>query len=344
MRPIDWRGLLDEHRIPYIERGANVKRGEVNIRCPFCGSADPSQHMGLNLDTGWYSCWRNRRAHSGKSPLRLLMALLHVPYWQARQIAGLGEDFIDPDGFTALAARILGRVKAEEGKTPSADRFLAFPRDFDPLLGRRCRRHHEYLESRGFDFIDDLAEDYDLRFASTGEWRDRVIIPYKIDRQLVAWTGRAIAKASIRYRDLDREECLVIPKETLFNYDCIAKGGKALVIVEGPLDALKIDFYGAEVGVRAVALSTNSVSDEQAYMLEEAEDQFENKLVMMDMASGLGLGDSMRLRQELAFIRDIQIARVPFDLKDAGEMSPKQATRWTEQIAANPRYSPRGRR
>lgn len=343
MRPLDWRGLLDEHRIPYIERGANVKRGEVNIRCPFCGSADPSQHMGLNLDTGWYSCWRNRKAHSGKSPLRLLMALLHVPYWRAREIAGLGDDFIDPEGFTALAARVLGRAKTEEGQTPSASRFLAFPREFAPLLGRRCRRHRGYLEDRGFDFIDDLAEDYDLQFASAGDWRDRVVIPYKIDRQLVAWTARAIAPSAIRYRDLEYDECLVPPKETLYNYDAIAKGGKALIIVEGPLDALKIDHYGHGIGVRAVALSTNSVTDEQAYMLEEAEDQFENKFVMMDMASGLGLVDSMRMRQQLAFIRDLQIARVPYGLKDAGEMTPKQALRWTEQIASNPRFSPKGR-
>jgi hypothetical protein len=340
MRPLDWRGLLDEHRIPFIERGANVKRGEVNIRCPFCGSADPSQHMGLNLDTGWYSCWRNRRAHSGKSPLRLLMALLHVPYWKAREIAGLGEDFVDPDGFTALAARVLGRQKTEEGQTHQVSRFLAFPREFEPLLGRRARRHLDYLDGRGFAFPEDLAETHGLRFASTGDWRDRVILPYEIDRDLVAWTGRAIARSTIRYRDLSRDECLVPPKETLFNYDCIALGGRVLIIVEGPLDALKIDHYGAEVGVRAVALSTNSVSDEQAYMLEEAEDQFDYKFVMMDMASGLGLVDSMRMRQELAFIRDLRITRVPYGLKDAGEMSPKQAIRWTDAIADNPQDPP----
>ena len=41
-RIFNWRELLDEQRIAYIERGANVKRGEVNIRCPFCGAADPS--------------------------------------------------------------------------------------------------------------------------------------------------------------------------------------------------------------------------------------------------------------------------------------------------------------
>jgi hypothetical protein len=68
MRPLDWRQLLTDNRVPFIERGPNVKRGEINIRCPFCGSADPSYHMGLNLDSGWWSCWRNKDQHSGKSP------------------------------------------------------------------------------------------------------------------------------------------------------------------------------------------------------------------------------------------------------------------------------------
>lgn len=340
-RAFDWRGLFTEHSIHFIERGPNVKRGEINIQCPFCGSADPSQHMGVNLESGWYSCWRNKRAHSGKSPLRLLMALLHIPYWKARQLAGLSEDYIDPDGFTALAARVLGRVKDEEGGSPAHHRFLAFPREFEPLAGRRATRHLDYLKDRGFASPADLVWHYDLRFCTSDpDWRYRVIIPYFIDGQVVTWSGRAIAQAEVRYRDLDVEESLVPPKETLFNYDCIAKGGKAIIIVEGPLDALKIDYYGRDAGVRSVALSTNSITEEQAHMLGEIGGQFENKFVMMDMAKPSGLIDSMRMRQELAFIPGLQVARVPFGLKDAGEMSPGQAERWTDQIATQPRYRP----
>ena len=35
MRPFDWRTLLLQRRIHFIERGPNVKRGEINIRCPW---------------------------------------------------------------------------------------------------------------------------------------------------------------------------------------------------------------------------------------------------------------------------------------------------------------------
>lgn len=334
MRPaVDWRRLLTEEGVPFIERGPNVSRGEINIKCPMCGSADPSFHMGLNLESGWWSCWRNRAAHSGKSPLRLLMSLLRVPYWKARELAGLGEDFMDPEGFTALAARLLGHQKEGESVSPARDRFLAFPRGFAPLLGPSARRHRAYLEHRGFDFIEDLEEAYDLMHSPAGDWRDRVIIPYQIDGTMVTWTGRAIAPARIRYRDLSVDESLIAPKHTLYNYDCIAQGGRALVIVEGPLDALKIDYYGRGVEVRSVGLSTNTVSEDQAYMLQEAEGQFEQILVMMDQASALGLADSMRLRQQLAFIKGLRITKVPYGLKDAGAMTPTQALAWTEAIS-----------
>lgn len=331
MRPLDWRRVLGEERVPFVERGPNVKRGEINIKCPFCGSADPSHHMGLNLESGYWACWRNEN-HRGKSPLRLLMALLHIPYWKAREVAGLGETFIDPEGFDAVAARVLGRLKLEQGQSPFRKEFLRFPSDFAPLLGVSCRRHLAYLRSRGFDMLEDLVDLYDLQRGG-GVWQDRVIIPYFIGQDLVAWTGRAIAYSSLRYRDLEVDECLVPIKETVYNYDCIAKGGKVLVLVEGPVDALKIDFYGRTVGVRAVALSTNSITDEQAFMLEEAEDQFERKLVMMDQSSMLAnVVDSMRMKQRLGFIRGLETTGVPFDRKDAGALTAREAIRWTDHI------------
>lgn len=336
MRPLDWRQLLNEHRVPFIERGPNVKRGEINIRCPFCGSADPSYHMGLNLDSGWWSCWRNKDQHSGKSPVRLLMALLRVGYAKARELAGLGVDYVDPEGFDAIAARVLGRNLAEPLPAPARREFLAFPRDFAPIERglRACHRHVTYLQDRGFTFVDELAQDYHLMFArSSWQWLDRVVIPYIYDRRLVTWTGRAIAPAQRRYLDLDLRESLVHPKQMLFNQDVLLSGGEVLVIVEGPFDALKLDFYGAAVGVRAVALSTNSITDEQAFMLEEAPQKFDRVLVMLDMSSSIDIVDSMRLKQQLAFIPGIEIVPVPCKRKDAGELLAKEAVSWADSVS-----------
>ncbi len=339
MRAIDWKRLLTEQRIPYIESGANVKRGELAIQCPFCGSADPSKHMGLNLETGWWSCWRNRSAHSGKSPLRLLMRLLGVPYGRAREIAGLGDDYVDPEGFDAVAARVMGRNKDIRPEQIER-RFLDLDPGFKVITSNmRTRRHWNYLYTRGFtggseagEDVDVLCELYDLRAGVSGEWADRLILPYYQDGKLVTWTARAISPATIRYRDLAIKHSLLAPKETLFNHDCINQGGRALVIVEGPIDALKIDFYGRLYGVRAVALSTNSIKDAQAFLLQDAADRFERTIVMMDNASSLGLIDSMRMKQALFFLNNVEALPVPDGAKDAGELSPKQVIRWAKAL------------
>lgn len=334
MRHLDWITVLTDHRVPFVERGANVKRGEINIQCPFCGSADPSHHMGLNLETGWWACWRNN-THRGKSPVRLLVKLLNIPFWKAAEIAGIGKDYVDPDGFDAVAARVMGRNKEVERPEQVQRQALRFPRTFQPLENRGAsRRHWRYLaDQRKFgDYTDEMCELYSLHIDRGDDWLDRVVIPYYLEQALVTWTGRAIARSTIRYKDLPVEESLVPPKETLFNHDAIIEGGDTLVIVEGPLDALKIDYFGRWRGVRAVALSTNSVSDEQSYLLEGAVGRFKKITAMLDNATTLGIVDSMRLKQQLCFIPGLSITAVPFGLKDAGEMCPVQATEFARTI------------
>lgn len=343
MRVFDWVKFLDENRVPYITRGANVSRGEVNIRCPFCGSADPSQHMGLNLENGWWSCWRNRAAHSGKSPLRLIMRLLGVSYHEAREIAGLGEDYVDPEGFDAMAARILRRVK-QDGPAPVAERrFLDFERSFQPITDKiRTRRHWNYLYNRGFngwvrgiEDVDRLVDLYGLKAGVSGFWIDRIIIPYYEDGELITWTGRAIGPASVRYRDLETKQSIIPPKEALFNGDCIIDpknpDGSVLIVQEGPFDALKVDFYGRDLGVRSVAASTNSISEEQAYLLKEAEGRFDRILIAMDAKTDFGLVDSMKVRQNLGFIK-CGITQIPGGVGDGGALTQAQVRTWARTL------------
>lgn len=339
MRRIDWRALLVERSVPFVERGANVKRGELNIRCPFCGPADPSHHMGINPDNGWWACWRNSQ-HRGKSPVRLLMAMLRIPYREACEIAGVGEDYVDPEGFDALAARILGAQKIEQGAKASTTRRLRWPRGYVRLQGVSwVRRHRGYLRSRGFSFIDDLVEDFDIRGTLDDPgFRDRVILPYKLDGSLVAWTGRAIAPAEIRYRDLRLDDCIVPIKHTLFLHDHAAfEGGKWLIFVEGPVDALKLTFYGQVVGVFAVALSTSTISEQQVAQAVALADQFDNVGVMADNEDSLDIINGGRLRDQLAMIPNIRALPVPFSRKDAGALTAEETMTYANDLATRRR-------
>lgn len=336
MRAFDWLRLFAERRIPFVERGANVKRGEVNIRCPFCGSADPSQHMGIELETGWYSCWRNRKQHSGKSPVRLIMRLLDVPYGMAREIAGLSRDEVDPEGFDAVAARLLGRA----GREPAAVKRERLQLDpgFRVIDGAaRTRAHRDYLaRARGFDQPDDvyhLGRLYGVCAGVSDLWAGRVILPYWQDGELVTWTGRAVGDSRLaRYRDLSRDESIVAPKETLYNHDAILEGGRLLAVVEGPMDALKLDYYGRRGGLRAVGLSTNSATEEQAWLLQAAASRFSRCFLMMDEGDPLGIVDSLRVARGLSFLPGIGAERVPFGAKDGAELTPAEIHRWASSL------------
>lgn len=332
---LNWRRVLDSAGIEYVERGANVKRGEINIQCPFCGKADPSHHMGLNLEKGYWACWRNQ-SHRGKSPVRLLMKLLHCSYERAREIAGLDADYIDPEGFDAVAARIMSSGSIQRMEEVRRD-FLALPeKEISPLHGYgRTRRHWDYLVyDRGFlpEDIELLTRWYGVCAATSGRYEDRILLPYIVNGELVAWTGRAIADARIRYLDLPKDECLIEPKKTLFNHDALIGGGNALIVVEGPFDTLKLDLYGRDWGVRSVAISTNSISDDQIYLLEEAAYKFDQVLMMMDNASRLGVVDSMRLKDRVSTIPKLHITPVPSGRKDGGELTPTQVINYARRI------------
>lgn len=331
MRVVDWRRVLTDNRIPFIERGANVSRGEINIKCPYCGSADPSYHMGLNLDSGWWACWRNQD-HRGKSPLRLLVTLLGIGYNAARELAGLDPSYVDPEGFDAVAARLLRPVVEDEAEKAS----LTMPSSFQAVDVRSVRssRHARYLtEVRGFPRRDvpRLVEQYQIRYSLSGDFKDRIILPYYLQGQLVTWTGRSITNSGIRYRDLDKDTSVVPAKETLYNHDA-ALGAQVLLVVEGPVDVLKADFYGSRFGVRAVGLSTNSITDEQIYLLEALSLTVGRVIIMLDTQSSLGVVGSMRLRDRVGHIDNAEIQPVPYGRKDAGELTPREATAYARSL------------
>jgi hypothetical protein len=334
VRVFDWKPFFAEYRVPFIEKGANVKRGEINIKCPWCGSADPSYHMGVNLETGWFSCWRNRKGHSGKSPLRLIVQLTKVPYWKAREIAGLGADYVDPDGFDAVAARVMGRDAHIEHPRQARREFLDMDKYAIPITSRpQTLRWFNYLYGRFFerDDIEDLCYEYGLKAARHGNYAGRLIIPYYMDGKLVTWTARAIGQSSVRYLDHPVDDSLVPVKEVLYNVDAIAEGGRTLAVVEGPMDVLKLDFYGKRYGLRAVGMSTNSINEHQVYALEEASDKFDEIVIMMDNKTDYGIVDSMRLKDELQSVPKLRIDYVPFDRGDPGELRSREVIDYAEK-------------
>jgi hypothetical protein len=286
----DVRDILDRFNVPYVERGANVKKGNINVRCPFC-SDDPSHHMGIVPESGWYACWRDK-AHRGKNFPRVLAALARISIDHARSVAAeYFGDWAQDDAFSKAVkamsdvATVEAPVRKKTGPTKSLVselRYLTIISGADPM----CRRHRKYLQARGFDDPYALARRYSLMYAVGGEWRERIVIPYYFEGKLVTLVGRSLYEAhQLRYKALPDNRSLLTSKQVLYNYDRAQKRDGVLFVVEGPFDVLKFDYHARDARCGTVGLSSVSIEDEQLPLLLQLADRYKKVVVMADQAA-----------------------------------------------------------
>lgn len=326
---INWQRLLEQNSIEYITSGANTKRGNINIRCVYCGTSDPSKHLGINPQTNEWGCLRNSE-HRGKSPVKLLMKLLNVSYKKAQEIAGLTKEYIDPDGFSEFAKKL------KENKTETVSKkILDFPKEFVSIKPTgKTKRFYDYLQVRGFDkrAIELLTKDYLLSASIFGDFKDRIILPYLVNYKLVTWTARAISESSLRYKALSSETAIVKTTDSLYNHDALLTNSDYLFLVEGQFDALKLDLFGKQFGIRAVALGTNTINESQIYCLESGIGHFKKVVIMMDNTSKLSVIDSIKMKNKLQHISNVEFMSVPFGCKDTGELTQKQVEEFCRSL------------
>lgn len=307
---MDWIQLLEDNSIDYVTRGSNTKRGEVSIQCPWCGEDDPSHHLGISLSAENWGCHRNS-AHRGKSPLRLVAALLGCSFTNAKTVVGQYSR-ADPSNLDEALA-LLTNVTTEAPKPVAGP--LALPADFKTIKrGGITTRFWHYLHARGFDDVDALTELYQLRCALTGRWKDRVLIPFYQGGDLIGWTGRALGNPINVPRYLSSSDTV---KTTIFNEDELNHGGNILVVTEGPFDALKLDFNYEPHGVRATCVFGVTMTMEQIVILNRLRRRFKKVVVLFDadaLESSLGAKDWI--------IGDnVIVERLPDGIKDPGSMS-----------------------
>ena len=318
-RFVDWRRLLTQQNVEWIDRGANVKYGNINVKCPFCAD-DPSQHMGLDSKTGYWACWRNAN-HRGRNPARLLSKLLRVSFARANELLGIRA--IDASDLGQAVAYLKGTAQAVDVAAQ-----LQYPTEFhvleptysaDPFL--------DYLASRGFDDPVRAAAFLRLRYAYSGEYSGRVIFPYFELGELVHWTGRSIYKgAELRYKACPAS--IAVDPFCVYGFDFAAGGGDTLVVVEGPIDSAKLNYYGNRFGVCSVAASTSTPNAHQVDQINLLSSRFESIIMMLDRGELL-----TSLSTVGSFLRGARVSEPPFGEKDFGELSPKQSVTACRQLS-----------
>jgi hypothetical protein len=289
---IDWRGLLGSLGIDWKDRGANTSRGNVNVCCPFCGPDDDGYHMAISESIEAYHCYRSPRRHSGRSFMHLL--------------TGMGLKRVD-------AVQALNRYRANMVQAParevqdSPDRAWANMR-----TAAAAQPYLNYLGKRLFDDPARTAMTHDLRYAPEGKWAQRLLIPVYWKDELLTWIGRAIKpELTPKYynRPCNDDSYIYVPRPQ----------AKVQIIVEGPLDALKLAVALAGTDVSGVALCSKALNASKMLKLRSLPAQGWHLMLDNDAP----LADAFAMQRELAgALGGLYIGRLrpPSSFKDAGEM------------------------
>jgi len=217
------KDFFDDYGIEYWDHGKNVSPGWINIQCIFCD--DNSNHLGIRPSDLRVSCWRC----GGHKINKLIMEIAECSYQESQNIflslrSSLGAGYqASPLYSTASSSELSKMVSLPQECTKE------FPKD-----------HIAYLKNRGFK-PEKIIKKYKLQAVHTiGKYKFRIIIPIYMNRKLVSFTSRDITdEQELRYRGASPSECILNPKEVIYNYDTLSKGSDA-ILVEGPIDVWKL--------------------------------------------------------------------------------------------------------
>lgn len=310
---MNWEQLLQDYHIDYVTRGPNTRKGEISVRCPWCGEDDPSHHMGVALTKEAWGCHRNA-LHRGKRPHRLIKALLGCSQGQASIVLAQYSQ-ADPETLD----QALQALEIDTGA-----QFPATDVDLEPLWAEfvnideqpGTKRFWGYLHKRGFNDPTSLSFLYNLRCTTTGRWKDRILIPIYQNRKLIAWTGRAIQKPVSAPRYLSTSSKI---KTTVYNEDMLRHfKNELLLVAEGPFDALKLDYYGANYGAVATCLFGTSITIDQMSILKEVSGRYKHTVLLLDQ-------DAIEASFLVSdWLPNAVIATLPAGVKDPGDLSEQQ--------------------
>lgn len=307
----DWQRFLVNRQIPYVIGGVNQNAAQIGIKCPLCGTADPSEHLSLSRSGRWVC--RRVDAHWGSDPARLIMLLLRISYQDAADIVGPGAaaPMVADNNLAAEVARMLGR-STSVGAPPA---LLRLPRDFLPIVDQGLSRApFGYLLGRGYthEQAEELVRLYDLRYTAGGLFRNRVILPIYNERGLVSWTGRAVGRQTedtIRYLSLsdglalkagwiEQGQRVLNIHDVLFNQHELARGGDLLVVGEGPFDGIALDFIARSMKSRGTCLFGKNLSITQRDYLLSIAPKYRRKVLLLDPDAVL---DAFPMREKLLY-------------------------------------------
>ena len=309
---MDWRGLFSAIGVAWHDRGANTSQGHITIRCPWCRD-DPSHHLSIDEESGAYYCFRDPTRHFGRSPYKLLEKLYDGD--KARLLRQYGYS---------------GRINAPEIVQPQ--HFTNWSKFTSAVESPSAL---QYLRQRGFQQAANVAANFDLRIAPVGRFATRVLMPFVWEGEVIGFTGRTwVQGREPKYLSEDNTSggAMYLPRAP-------AKE-QTLLLVEGPMDALKAAAYGPSDILPAAILGLAL----PPLRLERLRQLASGRKIMItfdvDQARGQSRHFERTIRrgsfgEKLADrnnpdIGNIVTVKLPYGKKDVGEMEPNEITYWLD--------------
>lgn len=167
--------LAKDLNISYWTSGKNCQKGWVNFTCPFCG--DTSNHLGFNLEKGYFHCWRCG-GHSLEKVLKK---------WTNKNINYLIKKY-SYDHFNYDHFNIDKIIHINKNNTE-----IKFP----PGTGQLKKEHYNYLLKRKFN-PEEIKEKWKILGTShfsvldNIDFKWRIVIPIFWNDEIVTYQTRTI--------------------------------------------------------------------------------------------------------------------------------------------------------
>lgn len=272
--------------------------------------------MEIHLGGRGWRCLRRSKQHKGVKATYLVKELLQISFEAAASITN--ERLFLPDNWKTTMEGLIAKAKPQLRKKP-----LEMPKEFKRFgIGKASEElfRNYLLYERKFKprQIDRLTNDFDIRYATSGIFQNRIIFPVYYNGKLVSWTGRDVnGHSKIRYKSLsaepnpnDKNEPIAIgPISDYFLwYDKILNGKfHTFILVEGPFDALKINVLGWREGTCSTACTTSQPSRSQIDMLHDLLPKFKRRILMLDrgtQSAHLYVNKLIQFDMEIIDLRD----------------------------------------
>lgn len=205
----------------------NDAKGQISFDCPVCSheikgldDTDGKGNLEVNYKYGVYKCWSCGESHDTHGSLYKLIKK-YGSKKQVQEYEWLRPEEVDLG--TKNVKKLYGLPKE----------FISFNLASAGLkLTHYYRRAYDYIKSR--NITDDMVKKYNIGFAYTGFYENRIIIPsYDSENKLNYFVARSYeTRPKMKYKNPDVQKENIIFNENLINWD------ETVYLVEGAFDSI----------------------------------------------------------------------------------------------------------